>query len=218
MASAVWHGFYPGYYLAFIGGALFTSSARVVRKTVRPLFLDNPLAKWCYDFSTWFTTRLVVAYLSFTFVLLDFVPSIIIYMKLYFFLHIASIGAVAILPRVAKSIDRRRRSTSSSTTSLNGKKSVSITEIGQTYSTSADYGDQKINTEETQKLKTGWDFVNCAVAILFLSDDYLCTKEPKHGPLLESNVIDWYKVLELDNHSLLHWPETGFMYYLLCIT
>jgi len=29
--SAIWHGFYPGYYLTFCSGALFTSAARVVR-------------------------------------------------------------------------------------------------------------------------------------------------------------------------------------------
>lgn len=28
--SAVWHGFYPGYYLTFAGGALFTFAARTV--------------------------------------------------------------------------------------------------------------------------------------------------------------------------------------------
>jgi lysophospholipid acyltransferase 1/2 len=30
-ASAMWHGFYPGYYITFLSGALFTSSARIVR-------------------------------------------------------------------------------------------------------------------------------------------------------------------------------------------
>lgn len=28
--SAVWHGFYPGYYLTFASGALFTFGARTV--------------------------------------------------------------------------------------------------------------------------------------------------------------------------------------------
>lgn len=30
--SAIWHGFYPGYYLTFASGALFTIAARTVRK------------------------------------------------------------------------------------------------------------------------------------------------------------------------------------------
>lgn len=32
--SATWHGFYPGYYISFFSGALFTSSARIVRSIV----------------------------------------------------------------------------------------------------------------------------------------------------------------------------------------
>lgn len=28
--SAVWHGFYPGYYLTFATGAVFVTSARIV--------------------------------------------------------------------------------------------------------------------------------------------------------------------------------------------
>jgi lysophospholipid acyltransferase 1/2 len=30
LVSACWHGFYPGYYLTFIGGALFTLASRAV--------------------------------------------------------------------------------------------------------------------------------------------------------------------------------------------
>lgn len=28
--SAIWHGFYPGYYFTFLGGALTTNAARIV--------------------------------------------------------------------------------------------------------------------------------------------------------------------------------------------
>lgn len=31
--SAIWHGFYPGYYLTFGSAALFTVAARLVRST-----------------------------------------------------------------------------------------------------------------------------------------------------------------------------------------
>ena len=31
VASAVWHGFYPGYYIMFISAAFFTHAARLVR-------------------------------------------------------------------------------------------------------------------------------------------------------------------------------------------
>ncbi|CAG2121854.1 unnamed protein product, partial [Medioppia subpectinata] len=36
--SALWHGFYAGYYMTFLGGAFFTLAARNVRRCVRPHF------------------------------------------------------------------------------------------------------------------------------------------------------------------------------------
>lgn len=37
--SAVWHGFYPGYYLTFASGALFTFAARTVCKKSFKIFV-----------------------------------------------------------------------------------------------------------------------------------------------------------------------------------
>ena len=34
LVSALWHGFYPGYYLTFIAGALYTSLTRLIYKSV----------------------------------------------------------------------------------------------------------------------------------------------------------------------------------------
>ncbi len=31
VVSAFWHGFYPGYYVTFASGALFTQAARLVK-------------------------------------------------------------------------------------------------------------------------------------------------------------------------------------------
>lgn len=74
--SAMWHGFYPGYYITFFGGALCTLASRAVRRSVRPFFLTSNLTKRFYDFLTFLTTRIVMAYLTFSFVLLEFLPSI----------------------------------------------------------------------------------------------------------------------------------------------
>lgn len=74
--SAMWHGFYPGYYITFLGGALCTLASRAVRRSVRPFFLASRLTKYFYDFLTFWTTRIVMAYLTFSFVLLEFVPSV----------------------------------------------------------------------------------------------------------------------------------------------
>ncbi|OXA57729.1 membrane-bound O-acyltransferase domain-containing protein 2 [Folsomia candida] len=111
--SACWHGFYPGYYITFFSGALFTSSARIVRRLIRPHFMMNTVLKSSYDFTSWFITRVVIAYASFSFCLLDFFPSLNVYRSLYFFVHIAAL-AVFLLPTI-KSLGRKNNAVSSST-------------------------------------------------------------------------------------------------------
>jgi len=74
--SAMWHGFYPGYYITFLTGALFTLGSRAVRRSVRPYFLANRYSKMFYDVMTFLTTRIVMGYMTFSFVLLEFLPSV----------------------------------------------------------------------------------------------------------------------------------------------
>ena len=75
----VWHGFYPGYYLTFLGGALCTLASRAVRRGGRPLCLGRRPLKLAYDLATFATTRVVMGYLSFPFVLLELAPSLRLY-------------------------------------------------------------------------------------------------------------------------------------------
>ncbi|KAH0949625.1 hypothetical protein HN011_006924 [Eciton burchellii] len=101
--SALWHGFYPGYYLTFTNGAFFTLAARSVRRHIRPLFLASQRKKMSYDVLTFITTRLVMAYTAFTFVLLEFVPSIRLYLHLYLLPHLLCLVAILIVPRLGLS-------------------------------------------------------------------------------------------------------------------
>ncbi|KRT85710.1 hypothetical protein AMK59_1035, partial [Oryctes borbonicus] len=78
--SALWHGFYPGYYITFANGALFTFAARSMRRTIRDYFTGNSEIKMMYDISTFITTRLVMSYITFTFILLEFWPGIRLYL------------------------------------------------------------------------------------------------------------------------------------------
>ena len=39
--SAFWHGYYPGYYLTFIGGAFFIHTARLVSELRQPVVRDT---------------------------------------------------------------------------------------------------------------------------------------------------------------------------------
>jgi hypothetical protein len=96
--SALWHGFYPGYYLTFMSGALFTFAARAVRRSVRHHFVWSRPLKAMYDLATMITTRLVMGYITFSFLLLEFWPSIHAYLHLYMFLHVLGVLALLLLP------------------------------------------------------------------------------------------------------------------------
>lgn len=92
--SALWHGFYPGYYMTFLGGALFTIAARNGRRIVRPIFQRGSILPIVYDAITFVLTRLTIAYAAFPFVILDFQGSFDIYKSLYFSIHILSVVVI----------------------------------------------------------------------------------------------------------------------------
>ncbi|XP_032777415.2 lysophospholipid acyltransferase 1 [Daphnia magna] len=98
--SAMWHGFYPGYYITFLGGALCTLASRAVRRSVRPFFLKNRATHRFYDVLTFITTRIVMAYLTFSFVLLELWPSIRLLAHMYFWIHLLSLAAIFLLPKL----------------------------------------------------------------------------------------------------------------------
>lgn len=107
--SALWHGFYPGYYLTFASGAFFTMASRSVRRTIRPYFLGSTQMKFLYDTLTFLTTRVVMAYMTFSFVLLELMPSIIVYLHLYLLPHLLGLAAILVLPRLPKRKDASAR-------------------------------------------------------------------------------------------------------------
>ncbi|KAG8035491.1 hypothetical protein G9C98_006937 [Cotesia typhae] len=96
--SAFWHGFYPGYYLTFATGALFTHAARAVRRAIRPYFIGSKPMKFFYDAMTFTASRIAMAYLTFSFVLLEFMPSFNVYKSLYLIPHLLALAAIFILP------------------------------------------------------------------------------------------------------------------------
>lgn len=100
--SALWHGFYPGYYLTFAAGAIFTMASRAVRRNIRPYFLDSARLKFFYDALTFITTRVIMAYITFSFILLELIPSINVYLYLYLLPHILAVTAVFLLPHLPK--------------------------------------------------------------------------------------------------------------------
>ncbi|KAL3276761.1 hypothetical protein HHI36_012128 [Cryptolaemus montrouzieri] len=96
--SALWHGFYPGYYITFASGALFTSAARIARRHIRHYFLKTNELKAFYDVLTLIITRLVLTYITFSFLILELEPSIQVYMSLYWCLHILGVALLFLAP------------------------------------------------------------------------------------------------------------------------
>lgn len=100
LLSALWHGFYPGYYLCFGTAALVTIAARNVRRCFRYRF-QNSLHKYMlYEFITFLVTKVAVAYIVFPFLLLELQASFRLYRHLYFYLHILCLFSIFFLPRI----------------------------------------------------------------------------------------------------------------------
>ncbi|KAL7638236.1 UNVERIFIED_CONTAM: hypothetical protein RMT77_010800 [Armadillidium vulgare] len=109
LLSSLWHGFYPGYYLTFLGGAFFTIAARAVRRYVRPHILKcGSGVKALYDFLTFIATRLCLSYMVFPFVLLRFWSSIHVYNCLRYYLHVLGLLAIFILPLASPVKERQK--------------------------------------------------------------------------------------------------------------
>ncbi|KAF5305485.1 hypothetical protein FQA39_LY01576 [Lamprigera yunnana] len=102
--SVVWHGFYPGYYLTFAGAALLTFAARNMRRAFRHHFTYSSESKFIYDCITFMVTRFCMAYITFTFVLLEFWPSIKLYLHMYLCLHILALLALTLVPRMMSKV------------------------------------------------------------------------------------------------------------------
>ncbi|KAH8269611.1 hypothetical protein KR018_010510 [Drosophila ironensis] len=114
--SAVWHGFYPGYYLTFATGAVVVTAARIGRRLFRHRFQSTQASRMFYDILTCLITRVTLGYATFPFVLLEFMGSIKLYLRFYLCLHIISLVTIFILPKYIRGERRVRLSVDGNTT------------------------------------------------------------------------------------------------------
>eukprot|EP01087_Luapelamoeba_hula_P001290 TRINITY_DN11032_c0_g1_i1.p1 TRINITY_DN11032_c0_g1~~TRINITY_DN11032_c0_g1_i1.p1 ORF type:complete len:501 (+),score=61.39 TRINITY_DN11032_c0_g1_i1:31-1503(+) len=90
--SAFWHGFYPGYYLFFLTAALFTETAKLARRKLRPLFIKKdgserlPI-KYVYDIAGVIITLWLFDYAGPAFELLDIPRTMFLWSQVYFAGH-----------------------------------------------------------------------------------------------------------------------------------
>ncbi|ETV66625.1 hypothetical protein H257_16933 [Aphanomyces astaci] len=120
--SAIWHGFYPGYYLFFLSGTLTTYSFRhyiyiltnlgtvplptavnrLARSVLRPYVLESKTNKTLYDIVGTLATALTINYLAVAFVSLSWEESVFGWKSLAFVGHVGLVAAyiaLSVLPR-----------------------------------------------------------------------------------------------------------------------
>jgi len=88
VTSAFWHGFYPGYYLAFLLGAFVQSAGGTARKTIRPFFLSTPYKRY-YDVLTWLTTHASMSFTVLPFLILRWDDSLEAWSRVNYWVIIA---------------------------------------------------------------------------------------------------------------------------------
>ncbi|KAF2637744.1 MBOAT-domain-containing protein [Massarina eburnea CBS 473.64] len=104
VTSAFWHGFYPGYYMAFILASFLQTTAKNGRRMVRPLFMTPdgkaPLpSKKYYDIFTFFLTQAAFGFTVIPFVLLTFTDTVKVWSRVYFYTLICVALSFALFSR-----------------------------------------------------------------------------------------------------------------------
>ncbi|KAI6778250.1 Lysophospholipid acyltransferase [Emericellopsis cladophorae] len=111
--SALWHGFYPGYYLTFLLASLIQTAAKHFRRHVRPFFMD-PLTggpsskKWIYDSATYVATQLTFAFAVCPFLILSMSDSLRVWARVYFYGLLWTIAALIFFASPGKAMLRRQ--------------------------------------------------------------------------------------------------------------
>ncbi|KAL3668934.1 hypothetical protein V7S43_006222 [Phytophthora oleae] len=94
--SALWHGFYPGYYLFFLTVPLATSVNRLARRHVRP-YVVGSVIKPLYDFVGMICTAMVVNYLAVSFVVLSWEDAVAGFRSMRFAGHVGLVVCYLLL-------------------------------------------------------------------------------------------------------------------------
>lgn len=126
VTSAIWHGFYPGYYLSFLLAAFLQTvskgkthffshdystimlTKKDCRRYVRPFFLtpdgERPTRyKPYYDFISYLATQLAFTFTTAPFILLSLQSSIQVWSGVYFYAIIGTAAVMAFFASPAKS-------------------------------------------------------------------------------------------------------------------
>lgn len=95
IVSAIWHGFYPGFYMFFLAAALLDYQAKLAGSVFSP-FLDNKVPGWLVYAISWLWCYLFCGYFATAFVLLSFENFHKVYSSMYYIPHITLILSIAL--------------------------------------------------------------------------------------------------------------------------
>lgn len=94
LMSAIWHGFYPGYYVFFMGAGLMDYHFKISEKALAPYFTSMPFSvvfavayMWCY---------MGAAYFGIGFTLLGVEKFHKVYLSMHYYYHILLIGSIIV--------------------------------------------------------------------------------------------------------------------------
>ncbi|ROT40163.1 membrane-bound O-acyltransferase domain-containing protein [Sodiomyces alkalinus F11] len=111
--SALWHGFYPGYYLSFVLASLIQTVAKNFRRYIRPFFLD-PISglptpqKRYYDIVCVLVTQTAMSFVVAPFLILNFSGSIFVWSRVYFYVIIGVILSMGFFASPGKQLLKQR--------------------------------------------------------------------------------------------------------------
>ncbi|KAA8572641.1 hypothetical protein EYC84_003240 [Monilinia fructicola] len=90
VTSAFWHGFFPGYYLAFILASFIQNGSKELPPLFPPFFVDPKTTqptphKLYYDLFSWLATQLAFSFTVAPFILLTLPASFLVWSRVYFY-------------------------------------------------------------------------------------------------------------------------------------
>ena len=98
--SAFWHGFYPGYYLAFFSTVLQFEADSIARKYIKPFFMREgaPRPHWIYTLLGKIHTGICVNYYGAAFMVLSAQAGLQIWGSVFYVVHVFNIATIILVP------------------------------------------------------------------------------------------------------------------------
>jgi hypothetical protein len=107
--SAFWHGFYPGYYMAFFTLPIATVLNRLARRRVRPYFLESRWKKVMYDMLSFVGTQAIGHYCMLPFFSLSIENGLAAWQSFHFAGHFIALGIYIVFSLVPSEDIRKQK-------------------------------------------------------------------------------------------------------------